>query len=415
MRRRAFLQQASLLSAPMLLGSCFPYKRTAKEVEVRKLTSIPGSHFFGYYGINPWNAEKSHLLSLETEMIERLPVPGEEAAIGLVSMDSGNFERVATTKAWNLQQGCMLHWNPKNPDEQFYYNNMVEKRLVSVLQNVHTGQKEIIPQTISGLSHDGRYALHMNYGRISRLRKVVSYPGTTDPNPTVAHPDNDGVFVVDLEKGTKELVVSFKQVADHIASYAPIVKEKHMWIEHAEFNSDASRLLFLPRTRGEAGRKLETGLYTVGRDGTGMRKVAPYGADVSHFAWRNRTQIAATFSYCDNKRCHVLLTDGDDDLEVMGSMNWDGHCSFTRDGKWMVTDGKKDMDAFSNSVWLYHMESGEEQELAAFNQLDTKYLRGDIRCDLHPRWSDDGSMICVDAMDPASKTRQIYIIKTDLS
>jgi len=411
MKRRGFIQSASLISAPLLLGSFAPYIRNSKEAEVRMLTSVPGSHFFGYYGINPWNAKKSHLLSLETKIIERLPAPGEVAAIGLVAMENGKFEKLATTTAWNLQQGCMLHWNPKAPNDEFYYNNIVDKQLVSVLQNLNTGHKDIIPYTISGLSHDGRYALHMNYGRISRLRKVVSYPGTTDPNPDIAHPEDDGVFVVDLVKGTRELVVSFKQVAEHIAQYAPEMKEKHMWIEHAEFNSDASRLLFLPRTRGEAGRKLETGLYTIGRDGKDMRKVIPYGANVSHFAWRNRTQIAATFSYCNDQRCHVLLSDGKDDYQTMGALTWDGHCSFNADGQLMVTDGKMDLDKTTNSVWLHHMESGEEREIARFQQLDRKYLKGDIRCDLHPRWSDDSSMICVDAMDPKSKTRQIYIIQ----
>jgi hypothetical protein len=52
-----------------------------------------------------------------------MSVPGEAAAIGLVDSQTGQFEKVAETHAWNLQQGAMLHWNPLNSERQIIYND----------------------------------------------------------------------------------------------------------------------------------------------------------------------------------------------------------------------------------------------------------------------------------------------------
>jgi hypothetical protein len=52
--RRAFFRSASL-------AACFPAARAAGAVAagvpyaIRALTSGPRHHFFGYYGITPWN------------------------------------------------------------------------------------------------------------------------------------------------------------------------------------------------------------------------------------------------------------------------------------------------------------------------------------------------------------------------
>src|SRR5512147_2110335 len=98
MRRREFLMGAALAAAP--------------RYEVRALTSGPKHHFFGYFGIPPWNRSGKRLVCLESAFQDHLPSPGESASIGLVDPATGKFSKVAETRAWNFQQGCMLHWNP---------------------------------------------------------------------------------------------------------------------------------------------------------------------------------------------------------------------------------------------------------------------------------------------------------------
>lgn len=389
----------------------------AEQGRVRQITSAPGNHFFGYYGINPWNGTNTHLLSLEAPFNHRLPTPEEKASIGLVDVKTGKFTRITETFAWNQQQGCMLFWNPHHPEDQFYFNDNVRGELVSVLYDMKKGKRIGTTDTISGLSHDGNHALHMNYGRISRLRKVVSYGGTSDRNEDIPHPEDDGVFVTDLRTGKKKLIVSFKKIAEDILTYASEIRNSHMWIEHAHFNPSGTRFLFLPRTWNKDGSKLETGLYTIGIGGEDMRRVIPYGNSVSHFGWRNDHEIAATYAYCNKERCHVLFSDksdGTNTYKELKPLTWDGHCSFNHEGSWMLTDGNKDFEKISNTVWLYNMASGKEVKLATMPMLEARFLRGDARCDLHPRWRNDSKMVCIDAIDTKTKTRQIFTIETGI-
>jgi hypothetical protein len=38
-----------------------------------------------------------------------------------------------------------------------------------------------------------------------------------------------------------------------------------------------------------------------------------------------------------------------------------------------------------------------------------KYLSGDTRCDLHPRWKASGDEICFDALETKTWTRQVHV------
>lgn len=414
MNRRFFLSQSIKTGLPVLAGvSLLSLKHKFVESNsscVKMITGGTKNHFFGYYGVNPWNADKTHLLSLETDFNDRLPNPGEKADIGLVDMKTGYFKKLAETRAWNMQQGCMLNWNPHQPNDEFYFNDIIDKKLVSVLFNIKTGEKIVQPYSISGLSLDGNHAIHLDYGRISRLRKVVSYSGTVDENPSVLYPHNSGVFVVNLKTGERKLVVSYKRVADDIKRYRPEIQNRPMWIEHAEFNPSGTRLLFLPRTWDDSGNKLETGMYTVGIDGSDLREVIPYGKGVSHWDWRNDNEIVTTFNYSGAGKSHVLLSDGDSNYRELPGLNWDGHCSFNKTGSYMITDNYNKGENLHNSVCLFDMVTNNIEIPASFNMIEKRFLSGDTRCDLHPRWSNDGKMICVDAVDPDTVTRQIFVI-----
>ena len=52
----------------------------------RPITRAPGHHFFGYYGIPPWNASQRLYACLQSDFHERPPRPGERAAVGVVDL-----------------------------------------------------------------------------------------------------------------------------------------------------------------------------------------------------------------------------------------------------------------------------------------------------------------------------------------
>jgi hypothetical protein len=387
---------------------------------IRALTSGPKHHFFGYYGIPPWNRAGTRLACLESEFQDHLPAVEESARIGLVDPASGKFEPVTQTLAWNLQQGCMLHWNPLNDRELLFNERRRGKpsEILSAAVNVETGKRRELPRAINGVSRDGRYALCLTYGRLTRLRPVVGYIGAVDPNPDTAHPDNDGVYVMDLATGKANLAVTIRTIYERLVPKHPELKERHMWFNHTVFNPSATRFFFLARC-WTPQKELESAMFTANLDGSGLREVIPFGKGVSHFEWRNDTEILATFRLLDGSRQkqHVLFTDQSyeaADYKHIGDgfLISDGHASFASDQQRIVTDENRN-STLEKRLLLLDLKTGRNAVLGSFPMFTKEYMGGDLRCDLHPRWSRDGKAICFDALEQVNRTRQLHLA-TDL-
>lgn len=377
--------------------------------EVRCLTRGPEHHFFGYYGICPWNRSGQRLVCLESPFQDHLPKLGEPASIGLVDPETGAFENIGETRAWNLQQGAMLHWNPLDPEEEILFNDHRDGEIVSTLLNVRNGKTRCLPRALNGVSHNGRHALCLTYGRLTRMRPVVGYGGAVDPNPDDPHPDNDGVFVMDLETDESRLVVSIREVYERLVTRHPQLRERHMWFNHTVFNKSDTRFFFLART-WTPEKRLETAMFTAALDGSDLREVVPYASGISHFEWRNDREILATFRHGGREMKHVLFTDGEEDYRVVGDgfLIGDGHCSFAPDEDRIVTDRNHE-ETVSKSLWIYSLSRKQGLSLGTFPMKEKRFLSGDLRCDLHPRWNRTGDEICFDALETEGWTRQLHV------
>ncbi len=207
MKRRSFIKTTSagfggILIAPNLMGSVTNSNSNPAGLPkflVRRLTSGPKHHFFGYYGMSPWNRSETKMVCLESGFHDRLPNPGEKANIGLVNQNDGSFETITKTSAWNLQQVSLIHWNSLKPDTEFIYNDQKNDELVSVKFDVSSGTKSYLPRAVSAVATTGKHALSLTYGRRGRLRQVVGYANSVDPYANEAHPQKDGIFLIDLE------------------------------------------------------------------------------------------------------------------------------------------------------------------------------------------------------------------------
>jgi hypothetical protein len=346
-----------------------------------------------------------------------LPRPEEESAVCVVDPDSGDVRPVTKTRAWNFQQGAMLHWNPVEPEHEILFNERRGDDIVSVLFNTVNGKSKTFPRGINGVSRSGRHAASLTYGRLTRLRPVVGYVGTRDPNPEVAHPDNDGVFLLDLVTGRTTLLVSISEVYQRLVVKHPELKSRHMWFNHTVFNKNDTRLFFLARCWTPPPKvELESAMFTIGVDGSDLREVVPFGKGVSHFEWRNNTEIMATFRLLPGSaKQHVLFTDGRQDYRHIGEgfLTSDGHCSFSPEGDWFVTDSN-DSAAMAKKLMVYNVRTREAISIGTFPMLRKEFLGGDLRCDLHPRWNRTGNRICVDALEPKSGTRQLHVAQVSL-
>lgn len=422
MKRRKFIQNSSAgIGALLITPASFyssPNNRFNKDelpkFKVRRLTSGPKHHFFGYYGMSPWNKSETKMVGLESDFQDRLPEPGETANIGLVHPENGTFTPLSKTSAWNLQQGSLIHWNPLNPDAEIIYNDQQGKELVSVKLDVNNGTKSLLSRPISAVATKGKYALSLTYGRVGRLRKVVGYADAVDPYANEAHPEKDGVFLIDLETNETRLIVSIAEVFEKSVADYPVLAKRHMWFNHTVINPVGTRFLFLARSKDEKGR-LDSAMFTANMDGSELTQVIPFGTGVSHFGWRNNNEVIATFTPPGGEKMkHYLFKDKTTDYHIVGDnfIIGNGHCTYTPDARWMATD-RKDIDAkgCTQSLWLFDMELDKGMVLCCNPVNDKKYISGDTRCDFHPRWNPSGNKICFDAIDTETGIRQMHLVE----
>ena len=420
MNRRTFVRITGLSSIayPIAQTGFYRFNQVKSDLEqlprfrVKRLTTGPKHHFFGYYGMSPWNKSETKMICLESDFHHRLPNPGESANIGLVDPEKGDFTTIAQTRAWNLQQGSLLHWNPLNMDKEIIFNDQKNKELIAVKLDVENGKKEILPRPISAVATTGKYALSLTYGRLGRLRKVVGYADAVDPYADIAHPENDGVFLINLETNQTKLIVSIKEVFEHAVKEYPALASRHMWFNHTVFNPSGNRFLFLARSWNEKNN-LDSAMYTANTDGTDLKMVIPFGTGVSHFGWRTDNELIATFTKPGEKEMkHYLFPDKSSDYQSVGDgfIIGNGHCTFAPDANWMATD-RKDKSSNSQSVWLWDMKLNKGMVLCTFPVYENKFYGGDTRCDFHPRWNPSGNKICFDAIETETLTRQMHLIE----
>ncbi len=195
-------------------------------IERIQITLGPKNHFFGYIGhvgTVPWNASGRYIVALRTDFVDRMPAPDDVAEIVLLDTANDYQIRVAdSTRAWNVQQGTMLYWNPRDAENQFFFNDRDPEtgKVFCALYDITKGRRirefrfEDTPVGNGGVSFDGKHFAGINYARMARLRPVTGYPGAWDWTEGISAPADDGVFLVDVDSGEKELLISFRQLAE---------------------------------------------------------------------------------------------------------------------------------------------------------------------------------------------------------
>ena len=367
------------------------------------LTLGPKHHFFGYYGINPWHLTQKHHLALETDFHEYRPEAGDVASVGLVNRDTHEFSACASTSAFNLQQGSMMHWINAGLGEEFTYNDWEEDRLVSRAVNLQTRCTRTIEGAIAAVSPSAPVGIGLNFARMAHCRAVVGYANEWDSEVIAAQPEDDGLWLLDLCNGHARLLLSISEVVG--ASGNPDIIGGRTWFNHVLFNTDGSRLLFFCRVR--QGRYFLTSLWTVDPDGSRLACQIPFGPKTSHFAWRDTEHILISSSVLGDMQ-FLEFTDGRRDFRPFGEglLPRDGHASFSPDGRWVVCDTSPQGPERLAELMLYDTIEHKKHTLGKYHAA--LQSTGDIRCDLHPRWSPDGRCVTFDSVHEGH--RQIYLI-----
>ncbi|MEK7479516.1 MAG: hypothetical protein AAB634_03225, partial [Patescibacteria group bacterium] len=136
--------------------------------KIEALTKGPKHHFFGFHDLSPWDVSGRYALAMETDFIDRPPKAGDAARICIIDTEKNNELRVvAETRAWNFHQGCRAQWLPGAQGE-IIYNDYDNEKFISVILDVKTGEKKILPHPIYAIHPSGEFGLGVDFVRLQK-------------------------------------------------------------------------------------------------------------------------------------------------------------------------------------------------------------------------------------------------------
>ena len=372
-------------------------------VEIRRLSNAPLHHFFGYYGINAWSSDGRFHLSLESGFCDRRPTVGDTAGVGVIDCETGEFIRFSETPAFNFQQGCMLNWIDPLGKEEICFNWFDGKSLCAKAIDFKSRNERIIESAVAAVSPDKKTAMGLNYIRNFKCRKVVGYDLEKTVTPITHCPDDDGLYHIDLTTGKANMVLSIRTLIDELPESE--TEEGPAWFDHIEFNPSGTRIFFMCRICTD--KYWHSSFWTVNPDGSGLKNQIPYKYWISHFDWINDTDILVSSNVADGHRGFVKFTDSKYDFTPYAkeSLPSDGHASFSNDLRFLLYDSNVPGERGLKELAMFDTKSVRKIPLGYFRH-DNIY-NGDIRCDLHPRFNSDCSLVTFDSVHEG--TRQIYL------
>lgn len=400
-------------------------------------TSPPYAHFFGYYDKCPWDSTGRYILSHRAEFDGRPVTHSDDVEIGLIDLENNKeFMPIDRSHAWNWQQGAMTQWVPNAPDRLVIFNSRENDRAVSVLYDIDSQERHTLPMPIYTLTPDGHYALTIDFDWLGQARGGYGY--ATEQSNISIDPNKNGIFRMDLSTGDCQMILSYNDVINF--EHHPIMKRGVHWIETlSSAPGTANRFAFRHRFSLPNGG-MYTRVMTANLQGEALHSMISGSAshavwmDASHFlVWARHRTLSNQFllrslikrlrfnwvlEWLHTQRSGwvrqniigdtmLLITDRDDEIQSFGAKNIieDGHPSLSPTGPWLVMDTYPDDDQYRH-LFLFNYEENRRIDLGAF--YSPPQLNYGWRCDLHPRWNRDGTVICIDSGHAG--TRQMYLL-----
>ncbi len=434
MYRRDFIEQIGIagLGLSVLPSSCLAAQVTGNEVidlsgklPVNQLTSKPMQHWFGYYDKRQINSSGKYALGNEVELFFRSPKSSDKLNVGYVDLEHDNkWNTIGQSSAWGWQQGCMLQWLP-NSEHEVIWNARLEDNFVSIIQNIKTGERRILPKPIYTLSPDGLTGYGIDFGRLQFFRPGYGY-ATSDSSVPEPAPENTGLYKMNLKTGEHEIIVSYKDLAE-LSRPLGSVKDNYHWINHILTNPSGDRLIFLNRSRPfptpseyreKTGKALDgpdelyvTRAITVNADGSDLYALNDSG-HFSHFIWKGEDKICAWAEPENNdKTAFYVFQDKTKKYRIIGEelMTRNGHNTYVpgTNYEWILNDTYPHPETREQELYLFHVPTKKKVILGRFQEPEK--FRGEWRCDLHPRCNQQGTKVYFDSTHNGD-ARQMYEI-----
>lgn len=388
-------------------------KKIKSEGNIISVTPNDGKeYFFGYYDKSPWNKTEKYMVCLRADNTWSDVSPKQPADIILIDLtkgisDNNRIRKIAETRAWNVQMGCMLQWLGPNFENKIIYNDFRNNELCSVILDIDNFEEQIINKPVFAVSSDGNFALTLDFTRLYSLRPGYGYYNLPEKTKGIGLPDEPCIWYVNLLSGENHPILKYTDFANFQPREEMALKGTVHKVNHIMLSPNGERIMVLYRWFN--GQRKYTRLITCKVDGTDMYLLSDDDM-ISHCFWKNDEEIIAFENKHDGGTGYYLMRDKTQEYQHLWNEYCnDGHPSYSPTGEYVITDTYPDRKRIQEIKLL--REQDEIGKVIAKVFAPFKY-DNDTRCDLHPRWDRKGEKICFDATFEGH--RGLYIIPLEV-
>ncbi len=354
--------------------------------EINHVVANGGETFFGYYD-KPCSKNGNILFHCTLSRPTKKRPSADTSIDIIVKTKNGENIKIGQTSSYNWQQGARSQWLD---DDKIIFNCVVGNhygaKVYSLKERKITAEFDMPVQD----SYKCDYFLSINYRRIMKLRADYGYrnlPPLSDEE--MKELSNDGIFRVDFNTRKAVLVHSLKDIAGLDAK--PIFDDCFHVVNHVMISPDGKGFIFIHRYY-LGKRRFDRLIYS---DFKQMKVLVDEGM-VSHCCWIDDSKILGYFKHGGKDAFYYCnITDGVITCNhAMSQMGYgDGHPSCH--DNLIVFDTYPDRSRMQH-LFLYDSKADTVNHLLEVYQ-STAYMN-ECRCDLHPRFSDDGKRIFFDTV-----------------
>lgn len=365
--------------------------------DIASLYHIRNNHnleyFFGYYDRSP--EYKGKVLFHEMQ--------SDEESVNIIVKDiNANHESViANTQAFNWQMGARAIWID---EDTISYNDFDGNKYVCKWYSLSQGR---IVKLFNKALQDykgGNYYLGVNYQRLRSYAKEYAYYCLPEMTETeYDNYKNDGIWKVDIETGENHLLLSIAEILkfEHIDRFD---KGKH-FLNHIMMSPNGSSFIFIHRYYVNGVRYDRLMFYDFKQ-----LKVLMNERIQSHYCWLDDTNVFGYGEYEGKRSFNAInvktgvVTKHE---KLTAKHPRDGHPTVF--GDWIGIDDYPNLSRMQPMI-AYNYKTKEIKWLGEFYH-DLKH-KDYNRCDLHPRFSKDGSQIYLDTI--YSGKRELVMLNVKL-
>ena len=344
--------------------------------------------FFGYYDIQQLDFDEERMLVHVVN--KKANAHKDRADLGYYDVRTKEFVSFASTSAWCWQQGSRLRWHPTDSNKVLF-NDVENGTYITRIFDLEKREETCrICNALYDMETNMSYGLSLNFSRLQRLRPGYGYSALQDKTAQNAAPEDDGVFYVDIERNSVQLLISLASLSREVSDSDA---DQH-YINHISISPNGKKFMFFHIWTLKGDTHWRTRLCVYDLESAKM-DVLEKEDRVSHYAWKNDEVLVVT-CWDKNKEqyyCTYDLKNGKKTILQNDQLRSDGHPTILRGETSFISDTYP-LNHDMQTLFEYSIEKDIYRPIIEL--YSDARLYDEKRCDLHPRVSRSEKYISVD-------------------